>query len=188
MQSRVTVVAPLRLSEQWEIRSGLTRISFNDLSELELQSLYTGPYYRFSGTLKAGLEYRHMDKRINGQWVPENRLSSVLVYRAAPSPLSVMFRKRLEYRSRGKGYGTEWRARGFVAIALAGDGPTPFLSNELYYNASEGRIERNTFSTGIEVPVTPKIRTELYYEYETENFGRGWEKLNIVGTSLTIVL
>jgi len=188
MQSRVTVVAPLRLSEQWEIRSGLTRISFKDLSELELQSLYTGPYYRFSGTLKAGLEYRHMDKRINGQWVPENRLSSVLVYRAAPSPLSVMFRKRLEYRSRGKGYGTEWRARGFVAIALAADGPTPFLSNELYYNASEGRIERNTLSTGIEIPVTPKIRTELYYEYETENFGRGWEKLNIVGTSLTIVL
>ena len=181
------MIAPLQLSERWELRSGFTQIYFSDLSKLELQSIFAGPYYRISRTLKTGLEFRHMDKRINGQWVPENRLSSVLVYRNRWSSLSVMLRKRLEYRSRKKGYGIEWRGRSFLKIALNAKGPSPFLSNEIYYNITDSRLERNSFSTGLDIPVTKNIKTGLYYEYETENFGRGWEKLNIVGTSLTVL-
>ena len=188
LQSRFAVIMPVSINERWQIRTGFTRIYFNDISELELQAFFAGPYYRISNGLKTGLEYRHMDKRINGQWVPENRLSSVFVLSRRSSPWSFLARKRLEYRSRSKGYGREWRARSFIKVALVNKGVSPYLSNELFYNLSKGDINRNKFKVGLDIPIVKELKTGVYYEYEAEKFSEDWEEINIIGTSLVLLL
>ncbi len=188
LQSRFALIIPVSVSDGWQIRTGFTRIYFNDISELELQAFFAGPYYRISSGLKTGLEYRYMDKQINGQWVPENRLSSVFVLNKRFSPWSLLVRKRLEYRSRSKGYGIEWRGRSFIKIALSNKGITPYLSNELFYNLSEGEMNRNKFKVGLDIPIVKELKTGIHYEYETEKFSKNWEGLNIIGTSFVLVL
>ncbi len=188
LQSRFIGIVTASLNEKWQIRAGITRIYFNDISELELQSFYAGPYYTISKGLKTGLEYRHMDKQINGQWVPEDRVSSVLVLRKKYFDWHVVLRKRLEYRSRAKGYGVEWRGRSFLKIAARRDSFIPYLSNELFYNIGKGRLNRYKFQIGVDIPVAEKLKTGIYYEYETEKFSREWEGLHIVGSSLVLLL
>ncbi|MBO8091760.1 MAG: DUF2490 domain-containing protein [Prosthecochloris sp.] len=174
------------LTKQWLLHLGSDQKFVEDMTEHGIWTLFAGAYYKATGNLSLGFEVRHWEKKNAGDWTEENRFTPVVTYKETIKPFVLTFRERAEYRTR-KG-DDNWISRNYLKLGLAAQPVSPYIANELFYDLTAEKFSENRLSFGLDIGLSKKVKTGLYYMYKSNEKSGDWIGTNVFGTALTFIL
>lgn len=149
-------------------------------------SLESGLEWTGSSFAKLGLNYAHLNTRSGGRWALECRPSGSITLSLKPGCLSLSNRNLFELRV--KESATSWRYRNKLTVTgpkLGAFKLRPYVAGELFWNISDGDLEKRRAHVGARVQLTPSIDLDACYVREGRNSGDDWTDVNVCATKFT---
>ncbi len=157
-------------------------------------------YYRYTdigATWKAvpwfnlGWNYGHLYQKKNGVWKEENRphVSGTLIWRW--HGVKIEDRNRLERRIR-EDVEDLWMYRNKLALGLP-TGLTRFdvqlhVAQEIFVHLDESEVYRNRLSAGWKGQLTPFLKADLLYHWQSTRAVGNWIDEHVIGVQIQIAM
>jgi len=142
-------------------------------------------------SLGLGYKFEHEEKS-TGKYTDEHRPFMDVGLQTSLESLKVSTRYRLERRFlTDDGF---FRHRGLlkfahpVTLSVTHEGlkTTPFVSDEIFYDASTDQFNQNRFSIGTSQKLTDQLGLDLFYMIKSSRSGNDWNDSHILGTYLKV--
>jgi hypothetical protein len=170
-------------------------VRFSSSAEVRLDEAGGHHYYTRMGSdvswavtdyAAVGAGYEHVNTRSGDGWAVESRPYFSLTFRTSLPELSLSDRSKLEWRMKENNTTIRYRNK----LTLKGPLLTrlmlrPFAAGEVFYDTSEGRLEKQRVLAGLTLAFWRRIEISVHYMLEERRSGGAWASADVIGTTLT---
>ncbi len=161
----------------------------DDMSDFFYRHVDAGASYKVATWFEAGLFYRFVQEKKNGEWMDEDRPHINGTFLGTLGPVAWSDRNRFEYRMRENAE-DNWRYRNRVRVSSAAKWTSlkiqPYVEDELFYDFTADDWNQNRVSAGLSTQPASWLKADLYYLLQATRKDGSWSNANILGLNLKL--
>lgn len=178
-----------KLSDKVKLSADAEVYFGDDMTDFYYWHVQPGACVTIAPWLEAGVNYRYLEEKKNGEWMTENRpaMFGTLIQKIAG--FSISDRNMLEYRSREDTDDT-WRYRNKLRVVaplkLTKFEIQPYVDEEIYVDLDDKELNQNRASAGLASKPLKNLKADVYYMKKMDWKNGDWLETNILGLSLKL--
>ncbi len=162
----------------------------DNVSQLYYNHTDAGLAFKLSDLLSIGLNYRQIYEKKKDLLVEENRPHVNATLKGKWLGIKISDRSRLEYRIL-KNKDNSWRYRNKLGLDLPVKWSAmeiqPYLADEIFVDFAVSEFNRNRLYAGLKGKITEKLRTDIFYLWQSSKKNDVWNNINVIGFKLKVV-
>ena len=178
-----------QLSDKAKLSVDVEEYFGDDMEEFYYWHVQPGASAKLAPWVEAGVNYRYLEEKKNGEWLTENRPAVCVTLIQKLAGFNISDRNQLEYRSRENTDDT-WRYRNKLKVVaplkFTKFEIRPYADEEIYVDLDNKEFQQNRVSAGLTSKPLKNLKADVYYMKKMDWKSGDWLETNILGLSLKL--